>query len=557
MKVANAAVTPPAGLPLLPQQDPGCWQDSIEGGNDRARPGSIGPLARRRLRSTGSLLLCGLVLASCATTPSPSPSLLASQRPSSTPAAEPTATAATSFASTAGPTPPPDPEPTPGGWPYPADGTSQPVFGLHGTAYLLADAPEAAGDDQSSLVAVDASGRVVPGWPIKEAVGSDFGQMLAGSDGSLYMEECGARPVGCALHRFGSDGVEPPGWPFEVPTSSACLSDDQCSSYLVIGPGGTAYLTSWHQTRNQTQLIAIDGDGKVVPGWPVAVDDPYGYSAEPELGADGTLFILSGFDERENAWTSLAAFAADGSPRPGWPVSLPAIAGFRVGPRGTVVVVSFAPLADPSQGGLCSDASRTVFTAFGLDGRTLPGWPRGSKGFASGPVIDAEGTVSYLSALGNVYAHDRSGTVKVGWPVSVPEVFPGCGFYGPYLGPDRTVYVLGAELDAILPDGSGWRYRPTGGFKWPCFDMDCVPVPAAPAFGPDGTVYVAVPLGDSSELVALDHDGLVKPGWPYPLPVDPTKTPAPVLTVSPDGRLYVGLGDTMVLALDPDGQISD
>ncbi|MEA2609301.1 MAG: hypothetical protein QOJ75_1544 [Chloroflexota bacterium] len=438
-----------------------------------------------------------------------------------------------------------------------AVGLSQLVFGLDGTAYLLADTRGADDELQRTLTALGRSGHVKSGWPIKGAVGSDFEPPAAGPDGSLYVEECGASPVGCVLHRFGADGVEPPGWPFEVPTSSACVSGDQCSSYLVIGAGGTAYLSSWHQTRNQTQLIAIDGDGKVVPGWPVAVDDSYGYWAEPELGADGTLFILSGFDERENAWTSLSAFAADGSPRPGWPVSLAAIAGFRVGPHGTVVVVSFAPLADPSQGGLCSDASRTVFTVLGADGRTLPGWPRGSKGRASAPVIDAEGADYYLSALGNVYAHDRSGTVKAGWPVSIPEVYPGCGSYGPYLGPDRTVYVLGVEVDAILPDGSGWRYRPTGGLRWPCFDNDCVQVAAAPAFGPDGTAYIAVPHGDSSELVALDHDGLVKPGWPYPLPVDPTKTSAPVLTVSPDGRLYVGLGDTMVLALDPDGQISD
>ncbi len=434
------------------------------------------------------------------------------------------------------------------------------MFGPGGTAYLLAAPPEAAGDDQRSLVAVDAAGRIMPGWPITEAVGSDFGELAAGPVGSLYVEECGARLVGCVLHRFGPDGVEPPGWPFDVPASSACLSGDQCSSYLVIGSGGTAYLSSWHRTRRQTQLIAIDGDGRVMPGWLVAVDDPYGQRAVPQLGADGTFFILSGFDEPANAWTTLSAFAPDGSPPLGWPVSLPAIAGFRVGPGGTVVVVSYTPVADPSQEGLCANASRTVFTALGADGRTLPGWPRGSKGYASGPVIDAEGAVYYLSALGNVYAHDRSGVVKAGWPVSVPDVYPGCGFYGPYLGPDRTVYVLGAEVDAILPDGSGWRYRPTDGFRWPCsvgFDTDCVPLPAAPAFSPDGTVYIAVPKSDSSELIALDHEGRVKPGWPYPLAVDPKTTPAPVLTVSPDRRLYVGLGDTMVLAIDPDGQMSE
>ncbi len=61
-------------------------------------------------------------------------------------------------------------------------------------------------------------------------------------------------------------------------------------------------------------------------------------------------------------------------------------------------------------------------------------------------------------------------------------------------------------------------------------------------------------LKAAGSIVLMGHEG---DGLPVMLPVDPTKAPAPVLSVSPDGRLYIGLGSTLVIALDPDGQISD
>jgi outer membrane protein assembly factor BamB len=396
---------------------------------------------------------------------------------------------------------------------------------------------------------------VKPGWPIAEPPGADYGSLKVGPDGSAYIEECGGREVGCVLHRLGADGRELPGWPFQVPPASVCLASDPCVSYLVIGSEGTVYLVTWAKTRGQQQIIAIDGAGKVRAGWPVALDDEYGWWSYPQVGSDGTLFMEITPSEAEDAFR-LWALAPDGSPRPGWPLSVPTAGRFQLGPEGTVVVVSYEPLVDPSQGGLCGNASRTVFTVLGPDGRTLAGWPRGSTRYASSPVVDPDGTVYYLSALGNVYAHDQAGEVKAGWPVSVAGVYPGCAFYGPYLGPDGTIYVLGDEVVAIFPDGTGWRYRPTGGLRWPCSDVDCVPFPMAPAFGPDGTVYITVLRGDSAEVVALDRQGNMKPGWPYRTPVDPTDPQAPLLTSSPDGQLYVALGDWL-LALDPDGRVSD
>jgi outer membrane protein assembly factor BamB len=431
-----------------------------------------------------------------------------------------------------------------------ADEMSAPIFGPDGTVYLLADARDSQDAYRQSVVALDQSGRVKAGWPFELPLESAFGWVRVGPDGSVYVEECGGPRVGCALHRLGTNGRELAGWPFIVP---ACPSSGTCWSSLLIGPDGTAYIASPDDGR----LIAINASGKIKPGWPVSLDGHDGSWVDMELSSDGTLFVFTWPGGRENQ-ASLAAFSPGGSLRPGWPVSIPG--GYVLGPQGTVAVM----WGIDDAGELCSDFRRTVFTVLGSDGRTLPGWPRGSKGSASRPVVGADGTVYYVSALGNVYAHDRSGEVKAGWPVSVPGVFPGCGFYGPYLAPDHTVYVLGDELAAMSPDGTGWRYRPEGSLGGFSCDTDGQNRPP-PAFGPDGTVYVAVLAhsADSWEVVALDREGRVKPGWPHRVHIEEPRSDIRSLTMSPDGRLYVATGtcasprNAMLLALDPDGQIPD
>jgi hypothetical protein len=435
--------------------------------------------------------------------------------------------------------------------------TSEPVFGPDGTVYLIAGNADGEHAGQKALVALSGSGQVKPGWPVEASLGYEFGPPAVDSEAAVYVEECGEPRAGCALHRFGTDGMELPGWPFQIPQAATCPLGDPCVSRLVVGTGGVTYLVNWHQARAQTQLIAIDAAGEIVPGWPVALDDSYGWWMQPQLASDGTLLIdtVPGTDVSP---VSLLALTADGSTRSGWPLVVPGFGGFQPGPGGTFVIVSYEPLLDPSEGGLCSDASRTVFAVVDPIGRTLPGWPRGSKGYATAPVVDADGTLYYISALGNVYAHDRTGEMRAGWPVPVSGVFPGCGAGGLYRGSDGTIYVLSEEVVALFPDGTGWRYRPDDGLSWPCFDADCVPVAVAPAFGPDGSIYVVAPRSGSADVIALDRQGKVKLGWPYRLfidPNDPTDPQVTSLTVSPDGRLYVVQGNT-VLALDADGRVS-
>jgi outer membrane protein assembly factor BamB len=409
-------------------------------------------------------------------------------------------------------------------------------------------------DSEHSLVALDGGGRVRAGWPIREGEGSDFGPLAVGPGGSLYVEECGRAALGCRVHRLGTDGKEPAGWPFEVPMSVSCAPGDECGSTLIMGSPDTVYLKTWHRVNHQTQILAIDATGRVKRGWPVALNDWNGWSSPPQIGSDGTL-VIAVKSETDYGPSKLWALAPDGRPRPGWPIVLGDFGRFQLGPDGTVVTVSYEPLLDPSQGGLCRDANRTVYSVLGANGRRLPGWPRGSKGYASEPVVDSDGTIYYLSATGKVYAHDRAGDVKAGWPVDT-GAFPQCAVKGPYRGLEGAVYVLDTDVVAMFRDGTEWRYHPANELAWPCSDSDCVGQPVAPAFGQAGVVYIALHHDDSVEIVALDHEGQPINGWPYRFPRDPTEPQMPSLTVSPDGRLYVRLG-TAIVSLDADGGVSE
>jgi outer membrane protein assembly factor BamB len=513
-----------------------------------------------------------LLVAGCTSAPSPAPTL--PSRPSA-PSGSPSTAAVASPIVTLAPNPTAEPPAGASGWPYTLD-DADPVFGPDGTVYFLTR--DAAGAYQRVAGALDTAGHVKPGWPMEAPSGSDFGSLTVGADGTVYMEERGGPTVGNLLHRFDALGRDLPGWPFDMPADFTCPDgapyntddprtpavDDPCYPPRVdVAANGVAYLTNHRATG--PLLLAIHPSGTIVPGWPVSLDDK-DWSL-PQLGPDGSVYLVGRptgtptyhptrgvIDTDAKLW----ALGPNGTQRSGWPVPVPNIRGFLIGPNGDVVVSS---LID-DVGELCSNPRRTVFTVIGPDGQIRPGWPRGSTGHASSPVVGADGTVYYVSATAKVYAHDRAGEVKSGWPLAVPGASNGCGPENPHLAPSGTVHVVGDEVYAASPDGgtpAGWPHRPAGELVAPCIDSECIGGHEAPVFGPDGTVYLLTYQTDAArvraEVIAIDPRGQLKPGWPFRVPFDP-KTAGVGVSVSPDGRIFVRGGDQL-LALDPDGSISN
>ncbi|TMF33333.1 MAG: hypothetical protein E6I26_14385 [Chloroflexi bacterium] len=422
--------------------------------------------------------------------------------------------------------------------------------------------------DRQIITALDSAGHVRNGWPIEAAAGSEFGPLVAGPDASLYVEERRRVTDGNVLHRLDASGRDSTGWPFDIPPSLACPTGNTCyPALLSVASDGTAYVRT--QGGPRVQALAVDGAGAVKPGWPIELPE-LEWSGD-QLGPDGTVFLVGRpagtptfdptrgvVDEGAELW----AFGSDGRPRPGWPMSVPNIRGFLISPQGDIVI---SGLID-DVGELCNNPRRTVFTVVAPDGRTRPGWPRGSTGLASLPVVGADGTVYYMSATKKVYAHDQAGVVRPGWPVEVPGGGDGCGPERPHLAPDGTLFAVGDVVLAMSADGTfpaGWPYRPSGETIGPCFDSECLGGHGTPAFGPDGSVYLIVFGPDAggvrAEVVALDRLGRLKPGWPYRLPFDAKTTPIGTPTVTPDGRVFIRAGSSpaLYLALDPDGTLSD
>ena len=119
-----------------------------------------------------------------------------------------------------------------------------------------------------------------------------------------------------------------------------------------------------------------------------------------------------------------------------------------------------------------------------------------------------------------------------------------------------VVVALG-PVDSTVP---GWTYR-AAALDTGC-PGDCAPggPPTPPTFSADGTAYVTTG-DDCCELstIALDGQGRLRPGWPYPLPVTEGTEAVVNLTMSPSGVLFVShlvitSGSGTLFPLSPDGE---
>ena len=349
--------------------------------------------------------------------------------------------------------------------------------------------------------------------------------------------DCEGDGTTCQVHLV-RDGVrDPAGWPVEIggPCPGLRTAED-----------GLAYVAC---SPNEGATIHVIGlDGRPADGWPASVDGAVsrvswndfsivcGVERSPiEVGPGGSVYVAISSGSAAN----VHAFDARGTPLAGWPQPIP---GGPPGPDGSggdgcrgfalnadgVVAWGYEDVEPAVE----LEARRTEFTSWSFDGRLHPGWPRGSEGAASGPVLDIDDGVTYVSASGRVWSHDDHGEVRPGWPYQLNEPRP------PYVAPDGRIAVIEKVFEArdrmvlLRLDGTlvtGAPIELPADIETRCLfgDTPCAGA-TSPAFANDGTVYLSLAwsttehtIPDSTDmggaLVAFDADGAIVEGWPIDL----------------------------------------
>jgi hypothetical protein len=363
-----------------------------------------------------------------------------------------------------------------------------------------------------------------PGTPVPSAVGH-----------SITCDREGTR---CQIHRIDAPGVEAAGWPVTV--------DGPCR-YLRAGPDGLAYVGC--SPAAGATIHVLDLGGRPVVGWPARVpgaissvawsDFTIGCGVDRsaiKLGSDGSVYVAIS----TSSAARLHVFNPDGQPRDGWPQTIPGDApgqdgwggdgcrGFELADDDGVVAWGYEGI----EAAIELEARRTEFMSWSADGAARPGWPQGSAGAASGPLLDSDGGITYVSATGKVWSHDDGGEIRPGWPFQLDR--PAAPF-GARDGRVVVIQEIEETVDQVVMlnrDGrqtSGQPLELPADIETRCLmgDTPCAGI-IFPAFADDGTMYLSLAwsyanrdLPDRVELggsiVAFDVDGEVVQGWPVDL----------------------------------------
>ncbi|MFL5673404.1 MAG: hypothetical protein ACJ779_00205 [Chloroflexota bacterium] len=313
----------------------------------------------------------------------------------------------------------------------------------------------------------------------------------------------------CFLTLYGSAGTKQDGWP-------VALAGNCDGSNVAVGPEESAFVEC--TADGKAVVTGLDRSGNALPGWPVKLKGPAASSywndfTYPEVsrhvavGPDGTVYAAAS-PKGEKSYV-IHRLARDGHERAGWPVAFAAgLHGFTVERDGVLVAWSYEhPLAE-----MQFDARRTEFTEMGQDGKVLAGWPRGSTGAASGPVVSDDGMLFYVSASGKIWGHDRHGEIIAGWPYELASPA------APALRADGSLMFIESSrvvvLDGHAKNVGHWPYTTKGSFIAPGCDTGDYSYPLD-ATARDGTLYLASSDGSRSAIVALRPDGSIVDGWPY------------------------------------------
>jgi hypothetical protein len=468
------------------------------------------------------------------------------RQPGATPTATPTPAGTQPPIATATPTPDASPSsPAPAGSDPTSIPAALPVRGLtigldseilmaprpQGGLYVSIPSPD--GPPYGTVVALlDPRGQVAKGWPIQLVDAPICSPPLVATDGSVRIVCETGGESGRAL-AFDATGRMLPGWPVVIEGWGSWGGGQRVigDRMVVVGRGSYESVDSVMGRANEAWLVTVDADATVRTGARLRADGPW------SIGPDATAYGVS----HPSPWAEgpsppqvsvITAFDLAG-PRPGWPARVDGVASAPAfGPEGHLYL---------TVGSYTKAASRTV--VLDRDGQIVPGGSRELPIATAGyiemeghwtpgpPLVGADGTAFVSGAPANapentvVVGLDSSGRVMPGWP-QTPCWYPVGGAWldaiASALGPGKVVYSLCAAPDAessvepttggsIVATGPDGRVRP----GWPLVLSSPRAEIRSAVVGSDGTVYaVAIePESDhlsSATIIAIAPDGTIR-----------------------------------------------
>ena len=325
------------------------------------------------------------------------------------------------------------------------------------------------------------------------------------------------------IDKFHFDGLNFPGWPMVIDTLKfrfspvlADLDHDRLLEMITAGEG------SWEGDILPFLIVAIDDNGSIMTGFPIAIDWAM-FLNVADFDDDGEYEIMTASETDRLIY----CFDRYGQLEPGWPVPLPADA---------YPHVSFAePVGDLDGDGaneLILNGLKNIY-AFRFDGSQLPGFPIS--------VWDTTFTFSNNFWPGCLVDLDNDGFLEI--------AVPGDNYYG---GPPGygDCFVAVYDHTGQIVDG------------WPLFFQGFVYGGIAPAdMNDDGIAELGFYAGFGSDgLRFVDINGELLPGWPILLidhPGRPRGIDADLILVDVNGdRLPEIFTDYNILYPDSIGQDS-